>query len=75
MFPCTLCIHHVGILKKPGWATRVTRTGLRNGCVPPCGYWKLNPRPSQEQQVLLTIETAHENKHLSLFKIIILSLA
>ena len=33
-----------------------SRTGVPDGCEPPCGFWELNPDPLQEQQMLLTTE-------------------
>ena len=32
---------------------------ITDGCEPPCGCWKLNSGPLEEQSVLLTISPAH----------------
>lgn len=33
-----------------------SETGIMDGYEPACGFWKLNPGPLQEHQVLLTTE-------------------
>ena len=37
--------------KKPEW-----RRAIADGCEPPCGCWKLNSGPLEEQSVPLTAE-------------------
>ena len=53
---------------------RSPETGLTNSCELPCGYWKLNSRPFQEQQVLLMIESFYDTQQVP-FKFMIFNLA
>lgn len=55
-------------------ANRDPETGLTNSCELPCGYWKLNSRPFQEQQVLLMIESFYDTQQVP-FKFMIFNLA
>lgn len=43
------------------------RTGVTNGCEPPCMFWELNPGPLQEQQVLLTVSHLSSPIFMALF--------
>lgn len=49
---CTTCMPagHRGQKK----ACVAPRTGIRDGCEPPCKCWGMNPGPPQEQTVFLT---------------------
>lgn len=59
--------------EKPEEDIGYPETGLTNSCELPCGYWKLNSRPFQEQQVLLMIESSYDTQKLS-FKFMIFNL-
>jgi hypothetical protein len=39
---------------------------ITDGCEPPCGWWKLNSRPLEEQSVLLTTEPSQALQVLSM---------
>lgn len=53
---CVLCIMCVQCPPRPEGGVGFPETGVTHGCVLPCGSWKLNPGPEQEQQVYLTAE-------------------
>ena len=52
------CIYgcHVGIVPVEARRWHQNLVGVMDSCEPPCGCWKLNPGPLQEQPVLLPTE-------------------
>lgn len=58
VFPVCLCVHHVSAccLWRAEQDVRTLRSGLRNVCETPCGCWRPDVYPLQEQLALLTTE-------------------
>lgn len=50
--------HNLLHLWRPEKDTSFLGTGIRNGCEPTCGSWKLNPDPLDEQPVFLTAQSS-----------------
>jgi hypothetical protein len=48
--------HEHAVTRRPEEGAGFLETGITGGCEPPCGCWKLDPGPLQEQPVLLTAE-------------------
>lgn len=47
-----------------------TRTGVRDGFEPPCGYWKSNPGPLKKQLALLIAEPPLQPLSISIWHVI-----
>lgn len=54
---CTcVCITHIHCLQRPEEGTSSSGTRVRDSCELPCGYWKSNQNPLEEQPVLWPVE-------------------
>ena len=59
------CLHTacVQFLQRPQGGSRLLPgTGVRDGCEPSCGCWKLNLGPLEEQLVLLAAELSLQSQ-------------
>lgn len=56
-----LCHVHAWCLQKQGEGVRSPRTGVRDSCASPCGYWELNPDPLREQVLSITDPSLQPN--------------
>lgn len=59
VLPVRMYVYHmlVWYLQRPEEDIRPPKTGIKDVCKTPHGYWELNPGPLQELQVLITAKS------------------